>query len=352
MIKSKGISLIELLIGIAVSSIVLIGATSSMVSFYKSKNMQSGIASAQAEASIVDYMLTDLVANAGYGLPFNNSSVSPLKCGKELAVPAKGGGIVPLFPVLISRVGDSDQLSVSRGSSSISGQYFEAFEGDSSSVKIYTTDFCQKDDYALVVLASDNSASCAVSKISGVSASNSSLFLESSSSSVGDPFIDYSSAKVSCISSWSQSTFRLTGSGLSQDILSISDDPVSQEILSGVVAFNAQYGVSDSATSNQVTAWVDATGSWASNKISTADLRRIKAIRYAMVLRASPMIKDVVSFECDPASKSKPSNVCIWTDSDSPETPIAVKKLSNWNHYKYRTVESTISLDNILWNRD
>ncbi len=53
----------------------------------------------------------------------------------------------------------------------------------------------------------------------------------------------------------------------------------------GVVNLQAQYGVSTSATSNQIIQWVDPTGTWDPATITAANRNRIKALRISVIAR-------------------------------------------------------------------
>jgi type IV pilus assembly protein PilW len=123
----------------------------------------------------------------------------------------------------------------------------------------------------------------------------------------------------------------------------------------GVVNLQAQYGISTSANNNNVTQWVDASGStWDATVMTVANRNRIKAIRIAVVARNDKMDPDVVSGGCSSMTASAPTGLCAWAgDSTSPAPTIDLSPGNgSWNRYRYRVFETIVPLRNVIWAKD
>lgn len=107
-----------------------------------------------------------------------------------------------------------------------------------------------------------------------------------------------------------------------------------QHIASQIVDLQAQYGVAP-AGSDTVNQWVDATGAWAAP--TGAALKRIKAIRVAVVARSS-------KYETDPVS---PSSLVLWDKGLASERTLSLSAAQQ--HYRYRVYYQVIPLVNMIW---
>jgi type IV pilus assembly protein PilW len=110
-------------------------------------------------------------------------------------------------------------------------------------------------------------------------------------------------------------------------------------IVPDVVDFQVQYGVSNAANDEDVgiSEWVDATGNWDSAVISNADIARVVAIRYALVVRSPLPEKDEVS----------PSEIKLWADESSPDSVGPVFDVPD-RHYRYKVFQTITPMRNVL----
>ena len=105
-------------------------------------------------------------------------------------------------------------------------------------------------------------------------------------------------------------------------------------IASQVVDLQAQYGIAP-AGSDTVNQWVDATGSWAAP--GAADLRRIKAIRVAVIARSPKYEKTLVS----------PATLVLWDSGLSTQKSLALTAAQQ--HYRYRVYYQVMPMINMIW---
>ena len=116
----------------------------------------------------------------------------------------------------------------------------------------------------------------------------------------------------------------------------------------GIVNIQAQYGVSTTASSNQVTSWVNASGgTWAAPTV--ADRNRIKAIRIAVVARNAKIEQSVVTTTAPVA----------WAGTVTPDTTVWAAPTidlspgnTDWGKYRYRVFETIVPLRNVMWSKD
>lgn len=122
-------------------------------------------------------------------------------------------------------------------------------------------------------------------------------------------------------------------------------------VVAGILALKAQYGVAATPNSNTVAAWVDAgTAPW--NAPTSAERDRIKAVRLALVARNAHYERDLVSNACSSTTADAPTGLCAWAGSAaSPAPTIDLSNDPDWQHYRYRVLETIIPLRNVIWAR-
>ncbi len=119
-----------------------------------------------------------------------------------------------------------------------------------------------------------------------------------------------------------------------------------------IVLMKAQYGVSASASSDVVNAWVDASGSWASPGAS--DIGRIKAVRVVIVSRAKERGSgDVTAASCTNGGGVVNTGPCSFDDAQAPIinlSGVSVPSGATWRQYRYRVHQAVIPLRNVIWS--
>jgi type IV pilus assembly protein PilW len=161
-------------------------------------------------------------------------------------------------------------------------------------------------------------------------------------------------ANIACLGAWNQITYAVSNGNLKRNGV---------DSVAGVVNLQAQYGISATANSNQVTQWVDATNSFtpAALALTPALRNRIKAIRLAIITQNPKPEVAVVTNGCSSRTAASPTGLCAWPGVQiaGPITSIQAAPLvdlsngdANWNRYRYRVYESIIPLRNIIWSKD
>jgi type IV pilus assembly protein PilW len=123
------------------------------------------------------------------------------------------------------------------------------------------------------------------------------------------------------------------------------------DLADGIVNLQAQYGISTAETTQQVTDWVDASGSWANPAFP--DQGRIKAVRIAVVARSQLLEKDAVQgsgLTCTNASGTNIKGPCAWKDTAADPAPIIdLTGNPDWQRYRYRVYDTIVPLRNVMW---
>lgn len=123
-------------------------------------------------------------------------------------------------------------------------------------------------------------------------------------------------------------------------------------LVSDVVLMHAQYGVSATASSDIVTSWVNATGSWANP--TAADAGRIKAVRVVTVVRSKePDTEQVTAASCTNTGSVVNTGPCSFDDASAPVIDLAAVPVPtgrSWRNYRYRVHQAVIPLRSVIWS--
>jgi type IV pilus assembly protein PilW len=118
-----------------------------------------------------------------------------------------------------------------------------------------------------------------------------------------------------------------------------------------IVLMKAQYGVSASASSDVVNAWVEASGNWANPGAS--DIGRIKAVRVVIVARSKEHGNgEVTAASCTNGSGIVNTGPCTFDDAQAPVidlSGVSVPSGASWRQFRYRVHQAVIPLRNVIW---
>jgi type IV pilus assembly protein PilW len=254
---------------------------------------------------------------------------SPLECSNL----AQGA----LSPVVITNgVGDtdSDVIAIRSGGSAMAGVPTAIRSVAGATVTVDNSFACAVNDVAVLM----NHAACNMTRVTAIP----SLVGVTLQSPVGAA----ANVNLSCLGAWAETRYDVL-----DGFLRVNGVPT----VPGVVNMQAQYGVSATAQSNVITAWVDAAGgTWGAPTV--ANRNRIKAVRVAIVTRSNLLERDDVSTQCSSEIAANPTGVCAWDATSvnpaSQAPKIDLSNTANWQRYRYRTFETIIPLRNMVWSRE
>jgi type IV pilus assembly protein PilW len=344
-----GFSLIELMVGLAIGLLAVIVIIQVMSVFDAQRRTTTGSADAQTNGGIALYSIARELQMAGY--PLLPVADSPMEC---TTVTYGGTGITAITPVAMTNgvaaagVNASDSITIRYGTSQMGGTVSPINSVVGSDATVVSNLGCQVNDITLVI----SGATCSLSKATALPtvAGTPPVHKVTLANATGA----VSGAHLACLGTWNEVTYAVNQATGNLDRTSIVNGvSATAPSVVGVVNVQAQYGISATANSNQVTAWVDPSGAtWAAPTV--ADRNRIKAIRIAVVARNSKMEPSVVSSACSSTTAAAPTGVCAWAGSVA--SPAPTIDLSpgdaNWARYRYRVFETIVPLRNVIWSKD
>lgn len=324
----SGFSLVELMVGLVISLLATLVIMQVFSAYEGQKRTTTGTADAQTNGTIALYNLERELELGGFPLmPAKNSA---LEC---TTLTYGATGITSISPVTITNGASnaSDSITVRYGDGQSGGIFTTIGAVVSNTLTVDSSFGCQVGNISLVI----NGNTCALSTATTIGSTTQITLADVTAAIPG--------ARVSCLGAWNSVTYAINNNNLTRNgVLSISD----------IVNMQAQYGVSASANSNQITQWVEPTGStWGAPTI--ADRNRIKAIRVAIVARNGNMEKTAVTTACSSTTTAAPTGLCAWAGtSTSPAPTIDLSANANWANYRYRVFETIIPLRNMIWSKD
>ena len=335
--NQNGFTLVEIMIGMVIGMLATLVIVQVLSVFEGQKRSTTGNSDAQTNGQIALYNIGRELQLAGFplmptGLP--NVADSPLEC---TTLTFGSTGISSIDPVTITNGTSSDTLTLRYGDSAMGGVPSAISAAPVGNVLTLNSNFgCQVNDISFIT----NGTTCAMAKVTAVSsAALKAVTLDNITAAVAG-------ANLSCLGVWNTITYDVSGGVLQRNAV---------DSVAGIVDLQAQYGISDSANSNQVTQWVDPTGTWtpASLAASPVNRNRIKAIRIAIIARNTKMETSAVTTSCSSTTAASPTGLCAWAGtSTSPAPTIDLTADSNWAKYRYRVYETIIPLRNMIWSKD
>lgn len=106
-----------------------------------------------------------------------------------------------------------------------------------------------------------------------------------------------------------------------------------------IVDIQAQYGIAETGTFQNIDRFVEPTGAWAATALTAQQIGRIKAIRIAVVARSPQLEKEEVS----------PASITLWT-AGSGDDPAPVFTVPD-RHYRYKVFTTVAAMKNVIWGR-
>jgi type IV pilus assembly protein PilW len=341
--SQTGFTLVELMVGLAIGMLAALVVMQVFSVFEVQKRTTTGTADAQTDGNIALYTVTRELQKAGFGLiPIGiaGTADSAIECPvvNDYSNAVEASGV--FAPVTIVDGGSgSDSISIRFATSSSGGvptRIRTAVTGPK--IDVIASVGCVADDVVLVM----NGSNCALTRLtSAVVEARELTFYDSRAITAGAAVIE---AKVACLGNWNTTIFSIdpaNGNLLQNGV----------PVVAGIVNMQAQYGISATAASTQITSWVDATGApWSAPGVS--DRNRIKAVRIAIVARSATFSPDAVTTTCTSDKGTVNKGPCAWDDGDfdaSPKIDLSLGGNTTWDHYRYKVFETIIPLRNMMW---
>jgi type IV pilus assembly protein PilW len=354
----SGFTLVEIMVGMAIGLLASLAIVQVFSTFEAQKRSTMGSSDAQTNGSIALYTIERDVQMAGFGLPVFDTINPPLKCDPSPTVAATTPATIDIFPLSIvdggTAPGASDTIQVRYGDTPLGGIAIQIVNPNtptaSPGIAVLNNGACptilapSPPGVALIT----NGTACGATTYT-LPANTTNIILASAPAALS------AGAYIACLGAWTQLSYAVNSvNGLPQLGMQASNVAApAVPIVPDIVNIQAQYGVSAIATSNVITQWVDATGTWGPG-IAVDDRNQIKAIRVAVVARNGTMDRNnVLTSACSSTTAAAPTGLCAWEGTAaSPAPVIDLSSDPNWAHYRYRVFETIIPLRNMIWSKN
>lgn len=379
----RGFTLIELLVGLALGLIATLAIFSAVASFETQRRTTGSGADMQQNGLLALYSLEQDIRMAGFGLIDGSKPPGSMPCTKiNTYNPAS---VFRSAPVMINDGGTgNDLLAINYLNSDTGG--FVTGGGSAkltntltagtvpSSIPLDTNLAIKANDFILVA---QDGMDCTLLKVSSVPANlTGGVVVQSAGNAAGDTtqtpavFPGYVAASAVVINLGPANTTSATTLGPvnptfattkyqidnSYDLMRSTDGGAWSSVASNIVALAAQYGVAN-AGSPAVTCWTDATGNACSgsnwSNPTTAEVKRIKAVRVAIVARSAQINHSRnVAGACATTTTAPVSWVQPVTNPVSSLAPVIDLSASvgaDWGCYRYKVYQTIIPIRNVIW---
>ena len=347
--RQRGLSIVEVMVGLVVSLLIGLAASTSARVFTASQRQGIGVGGMSANAATALAALKSDAASAGLGF-FGNSSFSCYRLDLSVggSVKSDAGAFAP---VKITSQGASDQLDVVF-STNIDGGADVLLYGTSNggSAKTQSRLPAAVGNAVLLVPATPGAAAapCMVRSVTGITAATDDdphqtlTFANTGSYNqaafTATPAYDGNNKdRITLLGTLHWNRYRISGTDLLIERPLDGADP--STLLRNVMAFRVQYGISANDVTKTLTGWQDATAAdatWAAVGGSTVD--RVRALRIGLVTRSAQREKANAAGSCE-ASTDKPTLFGTTVEPD----------VADWRCYRYRTAVVIVPLRNLVW---
>lgn len=369
--SQKGMSLVEILVGLVIGLLAML-AIFQTLAFFESQRRTTGEGAAMQQNGLSAlYTLEQDIRLGGFGLVDNgnmpcfniNAYGTSQSIFQSVPVRIQDGGTGP--DTLITVRLDSDTGGMVTGGNR--AQLAAPVSSLPASITVDTGVGLHANDYIMI---SQSGLACSLLQVTSISGTTVNVQAVSNpAGSAGTPaFPSYSGnaatpyativdigppppacnpASNPCPPAFVMTAYGISGGSLMETVNSGTSTPLAANI----VNIQAQYGVAP-AGSQSITCWTNATGNtcspasgdWANP--TSADFQRIKAIRIAVVAKSALKEKPKGS-ACD-ATTSAPAAWPSVTGQTAPPT-IDLSSDANWKCYRYKVYSTIVPLRNVMW---
>lgn len=338
----RGLSIVELMIGIVVAMLVAIAASGAAIFFNAAQRQGMGTSGALVNTTTSLSALKEDVAQVGLGF-FGESSF--LCSNLNLSVGATNYSETGFSPLQVTRSGNFDQVDVIYANE-VAGGANVRLKGAATATAATVESYLPAGAGAAVVLAKapPSGGRCTVRSVTAVTPATAdapqAITFDSTGTHNQLPFAvpeTYGDGdRVALLGSLAWQRYRVVGNDL---VVDRRFDGTSATLVRNVVAFRVQYGVT-AANDTTIANWVDASGTDAAgtnwSALTPTTLPRVRAVRIGIVTRSTQMERRDSNNNCT-ASEALPN---LFGD-DVTGLP------TDWACYRYRNATVTVPLRNI-----
>jgi type IV pilus assembly protein PilW len=358
-----GFSLVELMVGMVIALIASLAIVQVFSTFEDQKRSTTAGSEAQENGLIALSELEQSIHNAGAGL-INAATFDCTTANTFTYLDSAGGANLQfsLVPVSIADGGTtgSDRITVRTGSNLIGAvptTISKDMPPESSIFNVNNPGVFKVGDLDIVM----GDGHCTVQNVTAVLMASGKIQHNPGNSGPNNPpasvqhsqhWLGYTTgAKVLSIGVITASTYSVNNNKLQLVSTNINSNVSAAAVAlsKDIVSLQAQYGVAAASPAGvqNVSNWVDATGSWAAP--SSADVKRIKAVRLVLIARSGKKEATNVTSTCTNNAGTN-NGPCAWQDSATDHAPlIDLSSDPDWQKYRYKVYQTVIPLRNVIW---
>lgn len=340
--RPRGLSLVELMIGLVIGLLVSMAALSSLRVFGTGQRQAAVAGGGQLSTAAAIGAIRNEVAAAGLGFFDGRQPLcSQLNLSVGNSVVSDGTAFAPLS---VTRVNGNDRLDVVYADDVAAGANLPLATA-STGATAETLSTLPAAVGQAVLLAPAATGLCTVRTVTAVVAGTVDTPQQLSFANTGS----HNQAAFTAVPSYPANTGRITLLGtlrwqryridngnlvLEQPLLGTS-----AILVRNVIGLRVEYGVSAAAGSPTLAAWRDPTDSgWST--LSAANIGQVRALRLGVVVRSPQREKADAGGSCL-ASESKPT---LFGETVEPD-------VSDWRCFRYRSSTLVVPLRNLVWGQ-
>lgn len=339
--RQRGLSLVELMVGIVISLLVALSAAGSAMMF--SASQRAGIGAGGGSVS-AGHALGAIKADAALaGLGFF-AGTTPLCNTLNLSVGTtvhRNG--VAFGPATITRDGDNDILDIMYASTVEAGTSVVTAEPSNGSDVQLMALLPVAVDQAVLLAPPGGGGLCVVRSVTAITAATNTTWQTLAFASTGNHNgASFSNAaqfgrlsRASLIGAVQWNRYRVTNGNL---VLERPLAGTSAVLVRNVEAFRVQYGVTSGATATALDSWTDATGGFAT--MTVANQARIRALRVGVMVRSAQREKT------DNAGNCTATDTAPQLFGSAPSTLTGAD--TGWRCFRFRTSVAMLPLRNFF----
>jgi type IV pilus assembly protein PilW len=337
----RGLSIVELMIGLVVGLLVCMAAMNSVMTFGATQRQATVTSGGAMSANGALAAIKGDVAAAGLGF-FGDTQYlcNTLNLSNGAALVSDGAAFAPLQ---LARTSGTDQVDVVYGDQVASGaNVLLRSASDGSTAELMSMVPAAAGQAVLMVPATPGL--CTVRSVTATTAAglNAPQLISFGATGAYNKMAFTTApayaarARLTVLGTLQWHRYRVVDGNL------VMEQPLagtSNVLVRNVMAFRAEYGVSSAAGVTTLASWQAAdTAGWGS--LSNSNIGRVRALRLGLVVRSAQRDKPDASGSCT-ASDSKPALFGATVEPD----------LSDWACYRYRSVTLVVPLRNMVWGQ-
>jgi type IV pilus assembly protein PilW len=385
--RNQGFSLIEVMIGMVMGVIVLLVIMQAFALAEGYKRTTTSGTDSQVNGLLALRSIEADVRMAGYGLTSSGAMLCPTINKYYQGTGATLGTVTMPVKIVDGGTGsDSVEVLYSTSESGASQvRITNSMPTPSNSTFVSTTTGINTCDFVLYA-AKDGSKACTLQQATGVSPNNPHILTGSGQSNYNPPggfngslFPAGGYTTSDIVINMGQNVdkrysiyhntggtgeefyLRQTNVNGANDGCNGADPYPDLDKISNIVYMKAQYGIA-LAGSQQITCWTSATttstgcgitagANWSAP--TAVDVKRIKAVRVAVISRSQLAEKPSSGSTCDATTTTSYNLPIAWSVTDTgtgtPPTVDLSGTSANWQCYRYKTYQTIIPLINVIW---